>query len=67
MPRGTLLSEKAAFLNRPESLHAASRPDHPAPGILWTDDHNNLFHILRWRDNLAPTLALWEKGAASAD
>jgi hypothetical protein len=57
-----LLSEDSRFLNRPEIRLASRTLRHPRLGILWTDDHNNLFSILRWKENLVPTLALWGKG-----
>jgi hypothetical protein len=56
-----LLSTDGGFLDRPEVRLASRRLRHPRPGILWTDDHNNLFSILQWRQNLVPTLALWDK------
>jgi hypothetical protein len=56
-----LLSADGGFLDRPEIRLASKTLRHPRPGILWTDDHNNLFSILNWRQNLVPTLALWDK------
>ena len=49
-----LLSTDGRFLDRPEIRLASRRLRHPRPSILWTDDHNNLFSILKWRQNLVP-------------
>ena len=53
-----LLSKDSHFLDRPEIRLASRGLRHSRPNILWTDDHNNLFGILKWRENLLPTLAL---------
>jgi hypothetical protein len=34
-------------------------------GSRMTDDHNNLFRILNWRQDLVPTPASWEKAEAA--
>jgi hypothetical protein len=56
-----LMSADDGFFDQPEIRLAAGSPRRARPAILWTDDHNNLFTILQWRQNLVPTLALWKK------
>jgi hypothetical protein len=60
-----LLSADFNFLDRPEIRLASGRLRRSRPGILWTDDHNNLFRILNWRQDLVPTLASREKTEAA--
>jgi hypothetical protein len=59
--RWMLLSADGRFLDRPEIRFASRRLRNASPGIHWTDDHNNLFSILEWRQNLLPSFALWNK------
>jgi len=47
-PRSQSDISDADFLNRPE-IRRAARPLSPRQSILWTDDFNNLFRILKWR------------------
>jgi hypothetical protein len=56
-----LLSTDGRFLDRPEIRLASRRLRYPRPNIVWTDDHNNLFSILKWRRNLVPTFASWDQ------